>query len=101
MGAHKAIAEGKLLALLQSGLAYFLTISSKTEQESWCDLLAVVFEQVLAFKDEEFRVTISALHDRVCDMLLVQTASKRLRQVLCDALKRAGRMYGITKEEGK
>lgn len=94
-GVQKPLAEAKLLDLLHSGLSYFLTISSKTEQENWCDLLAVVFEQVLAFPEAEFRMAMAALYDRVCDMLLAQT-SKKLRVVLCDALKRAGRMYGIT-----
>ena len=92
----KSVTEKKFLGLMQSGLAYFLTITSKTEQESWCDLLSVVFEQILRFEDADFRVTVPELYNSICDMMLVQT-SKRLRSVLCETLKRVGRMYEITK----
>ena len=96
-GPNKAKTEAKFLSLLEDGLAYFLTITSKTEQDNWCDLLSVVFEQILRFSDAEFKVCVPAVYPHVCDMLLVQT-TKRLRQVLCDTLKRIGKMYKIVPE---
>lgn len=79
----------------QSSLSYFLLITSKTQQESWSDLLSVVFGQILNFPDSKFGVAIPVLYSSICDILSVQTA-KRFREVLAQVMRRIGTTYGIT-----
>jgi hypothetical protein len=86
--------ETKLLSVLEEVLLYFLTITSKNQQDSWTPLLCLIFEQISNLGEPEFRVTLPVLYTHICDILSVNVSSD-LKIIICGLLKRVGRVYNI------
>jgi len=86
--------ETKLLSVLEEVLLYFLTITSKTQQESWTPLLSLIFDQISKLDESEFRVMLPAVYVHLCDILSVNVAPE-LKVILCGLLKRVGHVYQI------
>lgn len=89
--------ETKLLEVLSDVLRYFLAITSKSQQESWTNLLTLTFENLIKMPEEKFRTTMPVLYRHICDILSVQTIAPDLRSILCQVLKRVGDVYGVVK----
>lgn len=92
--------ETKLLSVLEEVLLYFLTITSKNQQDSWTPLLCLIFEHISNLEESEFQVMVPALYVHVCDILFVNVSSD-LKIILCRLLKRVGRVYKIVKWKKK
>ena len=92
----QANASSHFLSVLRGVLRYYLSMSSKTQQETWDAMLINVFEDVLHFSEAQFSLAASAIYNDLCDVLAVGT-SKDLRFVLCQIFKRIGVMYAIPK----
>ena len=86
--------ESKLLSVLQEVLLYFLTITSKNQQDSWTPLLCLIFEHISKLENSEFLVMLPALYPHICDILSVNVPTD-LKIILCTLLKRVGRVYKI------
>jgi len=90
--------ESKLLSVLEEVLHYFLTITSKNQQESWTPLLCLIFNHIHNLNDAGFCVTVPVLYNHICDILSVSLSSD-LRITLCNLLKRIGLVYKIVQNE--
>lgn len=93
------LTEDKLLGTLRDVLGYFLTITSKSQQDGWTGLLCLVFQQLLELPENKFRVTVPVLYRHICDIVSLQSIAAELRNVLCCNLKRIGTVYGITSDD--
>ena len=89
------LTQTKLLDVLQDVLAYFLAITSKSQQESWTGLLTLTFDNLTQLPEEKFRITVPVLYNHICDILSVQTISQDLRSALCQILKKVGVVYEV------
>ena len=90
------LTEKKLLNVLQDVLAYFLAITSKSQQESWTGLLTLTFDNLTQLPEDKFRITMPKLYNHICDILSVQTIAQDLRSALCQILKKVGAVYHVT-----
>ena len=95
------LTQTKLLNVLQDVLAYFLAITSKSQQESWTGLLTLTFDNLTTLPEDKFRVTVPVLYNHICDILSVQTIAPELRSALCHILKKVGVVYEVVPHRGK
>eukprot|EP00095_Tigriopus_kingsejongensis_P004290 maker-scaffold722_size106786-snap-gene-0.21 protein:Tk04290 transcript:maker-scaffold722_size106786-snap-gene-0.21-mRNA-1 annotation:"GF14256" len=86
--------EKYFVSFLVNVLGYFLSMTTKTQQEHWDRMLASISEQILNFQEPMFISAMSSLYNLICDILSIGV-SKEFRGVLCQMLKRIGSLYDI------